>query len=59
MRVSKDFIEMLKKQARYGESLEEVARRLILDKQLKQEVKDSAPSEYEKNLNSKVKLHKR
>ena len=47
MRVSDDFIKMLKKDARYGESLEQVARRLILDKQLKKEVKDSAPSDYE------------
>ena len=55
MRVSQDFINMLKKEARYGESLEQVARRLILSKQLKQEVKDSMPSEYEGKLNTKKK----
>ena len=55
MRVSPDFIKMLKKEARYGESLEQVARRLILSKQLKLEVKDSMPSEYEKKLNTKKK----
>ncbi len=56
MRVSPDFIKMLKKDARYGESLEEVARRLILDKQLRKEVKNSAPSEYEGKLNTGKKI---
>jgi len=58
MRVSPDFIKMLKKHARYGESLEQVARRLILSKQLMKETKDAMPSEYEGKLNSKGKKKK-
>lgn len=59
MRVSPNFIQMLKKEARYGESLEQVARRLILSKQLKQETKDALPSEYEEKLNRPKKERKR